>query len=442
MSERKKYVIIKEQLNNVINEISSHPELCAKNPAKDFTRCRKLPVDKLLHCILGMGGNSLNKELFDFGQIHDIDVTSSAFVQQRSKLKEDVFPTILHHFNDVCNDEKTFRGYNLYAVDGSDLNIAKNPDSDTYIINKSAENGYNQFHINALYDLNNKTYKDCYIQPRPKINERFAALEMIKRNHLSKKDIVIADRGYPSFNLMESLNRMEVPFVFRSKNQGMNFLKELPMEELDKTVTAEIRTTQTNKDKEAFAAGKATYIPGPSTKGKSKKDVQWDFESPCKVTLRVVRFQLNTGNYETILTNLNRFEFSLEDIKELYRLRWGIETSFRELKYAIGLVNLHAKKEEFVIQEIYAKLIMYNFCERITNSVVINQKQTDGRKHCYQVNFTMAIHLCIRFFRHLKKLPFDLEHTIQKYILPVRPGRADKRKLYPKSFVTFLYRVA
>lgn len=442
MSERKKYVIIKEQLNNVINKISSQPELCAKDPTKDFTRNRKLPVDKLLHCILGVGGNSLNKELFDFGQIHGIDVTSSAFVQQRAKLKESVFPTIFHQFNQCCCDEKTFHGYNLYAIDGTDLNIAKNPDSDTYIHIKSTGNGYNQFHINALYDLKNRTYKDCYIQPRPRMDERMAALEMVKNSQISSKDIVVADRGYQGFNFMEHLNRMEVPFVIRGKNQGAKFLKALPMEELDKDVTIEVRTTQTKKDKEDYAAGKAVFISGPSKKGKTKKRADWDFESRCKISLRVVRFQLSTGNYETLLTNLNRFEFSLEDLKELYRLRWGIETSFRELKYAIGLVNLHAKKEEFVVQEIYAKLIMYNFCERITNSIVINKKPADNRKHEYQVNFTMAIHLCIRFFRHLKELPFDLEQKIQKYILPVRPGRKDKRKIMPKAFITFLYRVA
>ena len=63
----------------------------------------------------------------------------------------------------------------------------------------------------------------------------------------------------------------------------------------------------------------------------------------------------------------------------------GIETSFRELKYAIGLTNFHAKKVEYIVQEVYARMIMYNFCEMITLHVIINQ--TDKR-HIYQVNFT------------------------------------------------------
>ena len=51
----------------------------------------------------------------------------------------------------------------------------------------------------------------------------------------------------------------------------------------------------------------------------------------------------------------------LEEIKELYHKRWGIETSFRELKYAIGLSALHSKKRESIKQEIYARLLLYNF---------------------------------------------------------------------------------
>lgn len=94
--------------------------------------------------------------------------------------------------------------------------------------------------------------------------------------------------------------------------------------------------------------------------------------------VRIVRIQLNTGEYETIATSLDREKFPPERIKDLYHKRWGIETSFRELKYSIGVTNFHAKKQKSVLQEIFARLIMYNFCERITLHVVIENDK--GRK--------------------------------------------------------------
>ena len=55
---------------------------------------------------------------------------------------------------------------------------------------------------------------------------------------------------------------------------------------------------------------------------------------------RVVRFRISDGCYETIYTDLDPETFPVGKIKELYRLRWGIETSFRELKYTIGLPSM------------------------------------------------------------------------------------------------------
>ena len=141
------------------------------------------------------------------------------------------------------------------------------------------------------------------------------------------------------------------------------------------------------------------------------------------------------------MTSLNRFEFPLAEIKKLYHLRWQIENSFRDLKYAVGLVNFHAKKETAIMAEIFARLILYNFCERITMQVVIYQDK--NRKWTYQINHTMAIHICRDFYRHhSKEPPPNVELLIERYILPVRPNRKDERKLKTKSVVYFLYRVA
>ena len=119
-------------------------------------------------------------------------------------------------------------------------------------------------------------------------------------------------------------------------------------------------------------------------------------------------------------------------------MRWGIETSFRDLKHTLGLLHLHAKKVDFIYQEIFAKLTMYNFCEVITQSVVIQQGQ---RKYAYQVNFSDAAHICLQFFLG-KVRPPDVEALLMRFISPVRPNRKDSRKLAQKPSASFTYRVA
>ena len=115
-----------------------------------------------------------------------------------------------------------------------------------------------------------------------------------------------------------------------------------------------------------------------------------------------------------------------------------IETSFRNLKHTLGLLHLHAKKVEFVLQEIFAKLTMYNFCELITQSVVIRQAQ---KTHTYKVNFSDAVHICRQFFLGDVPPPI-LEAMLMRYISPIRLGRKDTRKLTQKSSASFTYRVA
>ena len=63
-----------------------------------------------------------------------------------------------------------------------------------------------------------------------------------------------------------------------------------------------------------------------------------------ELRFRVVRFKITEDTYETVITNLDPFTFLPKELKKLYNMRWGIETSFRELKYTVGLLHFHAKK--------------------------------------------------------------------------------------------------
>ena len=155
--------------------------------------------------------------------------------------------------------------------------------------------------------------------------------------------------------------------------------------------------------------------------------------------LRIVRFMLDTGQYETLATSLPR-SFTLQEIKELYHARWGIETAFRELKYGFGLVNLHGKTDDFVKQEIFAAMIMSNFCSRIAGKVVVEKPKKNI--HAYKVNWNMAVYLCKKFYREENGNGKQLMKDIAKYTEAVRPNRSDERNLKAKAFVGFTYRVS
>jgi hypothetical protein len=156
------------------------------------------------------------------------------------------------------------------------------------------------------------------------------------------------------------------------------------------------------------------------------------------MTLRIVRIQLCTGEYETLATSLPR-SITAAEIKELYHARWKIETSFRDLKYGIGLEHLHGRSDDFAKQEIFAALTMANFCGRISQLAVID-KQTD-HKLTYAVNRKMSIILCRKYFADESADDNELLEKIGSYTEAVRPDRQNTRNLRIKSFSGFAYRI-
>ena len=428
---------LKTRLLSDIEWLVINKELLAKNPEKDFTRNRKFSAFQTVHYLLSHTAESLPKDIESYCDLNDIDdpPTKGAIVQQRSKLRDDVFKVLFDRFNSECEDPKTLYGYLIKTFDGTSVNIAKNPESASYFEKK----GYNQLLAVALYDVMNHTYQDFEVETKPKSYEVEMAVRVLERNDLPENTIILADRYYPSNNFIEHLNRKGVKYVLRSKSSNtFREINDLPDVELDVDLHHQVRTTQTKEDREAFKNGEATYISSMSLANKDR--VRWDFEPVCDIYYRCVKIDIN-GTLVTLITNLSREEFTPEMLAELYRLRWEIETSYRDLKYSIGLTNLHAKREDYIYQEICAKFLMYNFCQRVAREVEIVHNPEN--KNEQKVNVTVAISIVRAFFRKVRNKSRYILKRIRSHIEAKRPGRKDTRKqIKPKSFIPFLYRVA
>ena len=301
--------------------------------------------------------------------------------------------------------------------------------------------GYNLLHLNAAYDLCNRLYVDAIVQPRRLCNEGRALADMVDRSPIKGKTIVTADRGYESYNNFAHIERKGWNYVIRVKDLDSNGILSGLRLPAGGEFDIDGCLTLTKKQTKEVKAHPELYRFVPSTSTFDFLDLQENLFYP--ISFRVVRFVLPNGAYETVITNLSAADFPPDEIRSIYNMRWGIETSFRALKYTVGLTNFHAKKREFITQEIFARMIMYNFAEMITSHVVISQMD---KRHQYQVNFTVAVHVCRRFLRSRDdEPPPDVEALIHKNILPirsVRPGQKNTRKIRNQSAVSFVYRVA
>lgn len=53
------------------------------------------------------------------------------------------------------------------------------------------------------------------------------------------------------------------------------------------------------------------------------------------LSFRIVRIETENGGTELLITSLDSKRFSPAALKRLYAMRWGIEASFRSLKYTV-----------------------------------------------------------------------------------------------------------
>ena len=105
-----------------------------------FTRNRKMPLEELVKALLTNAGTSLNQQLRIAEGLGGCRVTSSAFIQQRNKLRPSFFRQLFEHCEELFEnkDLERFKGYIVIACDGSDVHIPRNPDDpNTFVTNQN-----------------------------------------------------------------------------------------------------------------------------------------------------------------------------------------------------------------------------------------------------------------------------------------------------------------
>lgn len=434
---------IKQTLLSEIEKMNQHRKDYCKRPGIDFTRDRKITFGTLLHFQISMESGSVNHELLKYFNFDVGTPSLSAFYQQRAKLSDDVFQKLFYSFNNRFKPESLLKGrYQLLACDGSGFTFTRNPKDTESYYNPSGRSGkgYNQMYLVPLYDLLNKVYTDAIIQPMRKRNEFAALCGLIDRHTPSSGTVpvFIADRGFHAYNVFAHAIENNAFFVIRATDIKM---KRLLGDDLPKEETFDIRVTRhltRSHSKKKYlhpeSAGQYRHICPKVAFDYFPEEGYGEYE----ISLRVLRFPIGDGKYENIITNLPENEFRTGEIKEIYHLRWGIETSFCTLKHAIAAVNFHSKSRQMITHEIWARLILFNFCSYITGQVTFGKQK---RKHIHQVDFSIAFKACRHFLRlHSGEETPDVEGLIRKHTLPIRPGRNFARQQRFQVPVSFTYR--
>lgn len=286
----------------------------------DFSRDRKLPMERIVGIIINMPKRSLSieiREFFDSLEKGSEACTKGAFSLQRGKLQPLFFQVwnkwlvdcFYHYYGEKV---KRWRGFRLQAVDGSTAYLMNKKDViEHFGTQDNQHGGIPMARVIQVHDILNDITVWGDIRP---IKESEQAIMAERVRYLFEDSLTIFDRGYPSYALMYLMMNEETPrnFVIRCK---VGFNKE---------VQQFVRSRKSSKTIELLPTNNAIA---------TLLEHGYKITAQTALKVRMVKVKLPTGEVEILLTSLyDEKLFTIADLKYLYGLRWGIETTFGKQK--------------------------------------------------------------------------------------------------------------
>ena len=388
----------------------------------DFSRDRKLPMERIAALIINMPKRSLSIEIQEFFDSLEEGLESStkgAFSLQRTKLQALFFQVwnkwlVDCYYHYYGAKVKRWRGFLLQAVDGSMAYLMNKKEVVEYFGTQDNQHvSVPMARVMQVQDILNDITVWGDIRP---ISESEQAIMAGRVGQLHEDSLTLFDRGFPSYALMYLMLNEETHrhFVMRCK---VGFNKEVKQFVYSRKSSKTIELAPT--------ADAITTI--------RKHGYILTAETTIKV--RMVKIKLSTGEIEILLTSLyDERLYTIEDLKCLYGLRWGIETTYYKQKNQQQMEQFSGHRVICIQQDYAAGLFVANLQSLIEKQCKnylqrINMK----RKHHYRINRNVSWaslkHNIVKLFlqNEPEGILLQLQKAFERNIEPVRPGRHNPR---------------
>lgn len=385
----------------------------ARKRPQDFTRNRKMPFPKLiafmLNTIKGSIQTSLDRFYETIGQDH-IHMTQQSFSEAREKINWEALRDFSQVARDIVydHDHKTWHGYRVSAIDGTKLQLPADIGIKDHFGTAGRGSTSPAGQASALYDVYNNMLLDVRLEPS-KTSERALAdlhIEALINMPSFKKELLLLDRGYASFELIEKLMGHGISFVMRVKRRFNILIDRLP--EGDHIITL---------------------------RKKGHPDIK----------VRVIKFTLPSGEEETLITDIKDKRMGIEAFKTLYFKRWPIETKYDEIKNKLEVENFSGRTVNAVLQDFYISMYLSNLIAIAAMDAQndIDEKRKDkDNKYSYHVNINHAIGVFKDRFivvlldenpRRRDKNFQRIMYLLKEHVVPTRPDRSVPRNPNPRK---------
>lgn len=219
--------LLKNIILNTKSLIHSDDFLNRHRLCNGFTRQSKLSFTDIIYFILSRENKSISINFSNmrraFPQLNLPSVSKQAISKARQKVSSDACKELCQLFTKIYYTEKKKRslwhGYHIYAIDGSTIQIPLSKENVSFWGSNPNQSGIEEPLASAsmLYDVMDGIIIDSMIG-KYRLNEREYAskhIDFFINQNISGNHLFLFDRGYPSYELFETLISNNLFFVMR-----------------------------------------------------------------------------------------------------------------------------------------------------------------------------------------------------------------------------------
>jgi len=302
-------------------------------------------------------------------------------------------------------------GLRLVGVDGTRLRLPRKPDLAQYYGTQGNQTASSRpmALLVMYYDVLSGIPLSGELSPIT-MGERFLAERLLAGR--CSDDLLLYDRGFPSFAMMALHTQLAVPYCMRLP---LNYHPQV---------------------RDFVASGEADQVVMFNASPKARRDCEVLEILSDAVKVRLVRVSLPGGQIEVLATSLiDEYRFPTHLFKDLYARRWAVEEGFKALKSWAQVERYRTTGVESVEREVYARLLMLTLTSLVRASA---QPRADAlnakRQRTYRINFAALLRKWRQSLASLwlsiecQSILDDFLEWVVEDVERVRPGRSNPRK--------------
>jgi Transposase DDE domain len=352
---------------------------------------------------------------------------TTSYCEARRRLPLNVIVRLVHEtakrIEAGASDDWLWKGHRVLTVDGTTASMPDTPENQRAFPQANTQGvgvGFPIVRIAIIISLATGVARDLALGPYKGKGTGEPALLRALLDGLATGDILLGDRYFGSFFMLESLTRREVDGLFRMyQGRKFDFRRGRRLGVADHLVTWAKPRRPDWMDEETYA------------------------QISDEMTVRELRFKVEqpgfrVDNVVLVTTMLDATMYTKDELADLYLQRWNVELDLRAIKDVLQMDVLRCKSPELVEKEIWMHLLAYNLIRG-----VMAQAAEAHEKRPRQLSFKGTLQTITAFQEAMRRAaPADRELLLQAMLRAIaqqevgdRFGRVEPRanKRRPKA---------